>query len=432
MSTSAEWPLSALPTIIDELSAAGQRPDALELLRSIATRNYAHYVSLAGGLPVFQKPDIMVSLLADELRIRLQAHKHSSETKRLPATAFFVPNIRYNMDIPRIQTVIDKYYERLGQLISLGDVPDIELVKTVVLEAGVLAFRMQSAEPVKLVVCKLADISARFNSQDALALLTTLTMALRNISAMRYTEQKTIPEDKHQYKAQAMLYLHMAGTNDKRASKLAARIFGDIPPSLTSKHRKNHLVMQAFYEQQLLKAARSSRWLIRMFHHIMGHANVDSVEFQQRIVNQAVVQFIRHRHFKDLGFFALEKSFIRFVDQPRFAPDYLNVVRPRFWALHMFLRKHNYVAKMMLHKRMFRVHKYKLFVLQATSIPCASKMKAQGVSNEVVDASEQGIAEAIDVFMSATPPDLLGTERYSVERMIEEQTQVVKVNPGKK
>ncbi|KAJ1958465.1 hypothetical protein EC988_000287 [Linderina pennispora] len=471
MSTSAEWPLTALPAIIADILATGRDSDALELLRSIATRNYAQYVSLAGKLLAFRQPNVMVSLLADELEIRLQTHKPTSELKRLPVTAFFIPNLRYNMDIPGVRELFAGYYTRAVEILGLGDSLDVDLIRALVSEAGAWAFRVQSAEPVEMLVNTLLRKSMTLDPQGMLVLLHELTMILRNISMVHYADKNGIPRNKDHYitltplasrtssygpvrytdplhafrltrrallatylsrgieppvEALTTLYLHMAGTGDRGANKLAANIFGDIPPSLTSRCSRSSLVMQAFYEQQLLKAAQSRRWLIRLFQHILGHTAVDSVEFQQRIVSQTVVQFLNHRHFMDLGFFALEKAFIRFVDRPRFTPEYLNTVRPRFWAMHMFLRKRSYVARLVLHDRMFRVHKYKLFVMQATSIPCASKMKTQGVSRKMAEVNEQDVATAINIFMNAVPPDRLGTERYSTERMIEQQTRVVK------
>ncbi|KAJ2317527.1 hypothetical protein IWW52_003077, partial [Coemansia sp. RSA 2704] len=224
----------------------------------------------------------------------------------------------------------------------------------------------------------------------------------------------------------AILQSHIASCGEhKRSQCLAARTLPLVPPSMTGQYAVGRLAAQAFYEQILFSLAQQPRRMLQLFEHILGHHGVDIPEFCQRIVDQTVCLYLQHKHFTGFGFFPLERQFVRFVSRPRFTAAYLNRVRPRFWALHMFLRRRSYVPRLRLHSKQLRIHKLNTYTLGITAIPSAAKMHAQRIDTDIAPVCAKDVSTALNIYLNSIPRNKLGSEIWSTDWVVKHQTRMV-------
>ncbi|KAI8322231.1 hypothetical protein GQ54DRAFT_311070 [Martensiomyces pterosporus] len=468
----ARWPMSASSMAIKSLLSTGNSSDACRLLQCTAAKRYSGFVALAKELPAFSNASLEAQLLKDELDIRLHSHSAPDEedARAPPKTAFFVPTLRPRMSDANIAEYFAGYYKRIEQVVSRNS--SVDLAGDLVSEAGSWTFRTQSYVPMDALTAALAKHIQLPDDSSAAHILLQYTRTLRSFGLVHYTSRKGIPSGKENrisltplsateshhwnasYKDMLYNFRHtrrvvlaeylrrglepppealavfsglLAATNEHESQEFSARILPQILPEMTGSEHPSRMAAQAYYERMLLSCSTRPRRLIQLLTHLVGHSGVNSPEFLRRLVDLTVVTYLRHGHFLGFGFFHLEKAFIRFVSKPRFSTAYLNTVRPRFWALHMFLRKQRYVPRLKLHKRQFRVHKYKTFEMQATSIPSEGKLKDQKVDTEIAPIRDGDIETAIRIFTTSPVPEgMLGTERYSLERMVKKQTRVIR------
>ncbi|KAJ2743606.1 hypothetical protein GGI20_003612 [Coemansia sp. BCRC 34301] len=486
LTTHARWPMGALATAIRELLALEKTDIASRLLEISAARDYCEFRRLVGEQSVLDSRDFKRTLLENELDIALCTHRAAVAVSAksplapvLPRAAFFVPKLQLNLGEPGIADCIERYYAKVEQIFEPCS-PSAFLARRLVGEAGSWCYRLQSAVPA-MRVASLLSRSARVGTNEGIKapdLLLQYTRLLRSFAMTRLTDrlcgaasqrgQYTCPsllgptesvkqaaalEDPligyegtrrvllAEYlrrglqpppEALAIFHSHLATNNQPEASSLARRILPEIPPSLVSQRCSGgNLAVQAYYEHLLLSCQRQPRRLLQLFVHIMGHHGVDSSsEFLRRMVDLTIVAYLRQGYFRGMGFFRLERAIVRCVDRPRFSMAYLNQMRTRFWAMHMFLRRRKYVPRFKLYRWQLRVYRRRLYTLQVTAIPSAAKIKAQRVGTRVqASVSPSDIDTAVKIFLRSTPRSLPSSERRSLSWMLEHQTQMVVSKP---
>ncbi|KAJ2694507.1 hypothetical protein H4218_005574 [Coemansia sp. IMI 209128] len=477
----AKWPMGALAIAIRKLIDLGLSDCAIRLLEVSAAKNYYEFRRLAGEQPALDGSEFKLALLENELDITLCAHRGTASaqtiinqpTPGLPRAAFFAPRLKIRFSDHGVANCIERYYTNVDQLLR-PCFPTPFLARRLLAEAGSWSYRLQSPVPVLRLTSSLCQATRNGDSEEVQApeLLLEFTRQLRNAAMLRLTDQTcsakpassqyTCPsllaptesvkqvaahEDPlarfeltrrailSEYlrhgaepptEALAIFHSHLAASHCPEASSFALRILPEIPPSLVGQRHAGNLAVQAYYESLLLSCQRQPRRLLQLFVHLVGHHGVaSSPEFLRRIVDLTVVTYLRHGYFRGMGFFRLERIFVRCIDRPRFSVEYLNNTRARFWALHMFLRRRKYVPRFKLYKWQFRPHN-QLYKLQVTAIPSAAKIKAQRISTRIESKVSPGdIDAAVNIFLRSIPQRLPSTERSSLSWMIEHQTQMI-------
>ncbi|KAJ2870417.1 hypothetical protein GGH93_005588 [Coemansia aciculifera] len=484
LTVQAKWPMGALVIAIRKLLVLGESDSAIRLLEVSAARSYHEFRRLVGEQSALDNDDFKLALLENELDIALRIHRDaivvdvaSLPVPGLPRAAFFVPRLKLGFSDNGVADCIERYYASVGQLFQ-PRFPTPLLARRLIVEAGSWGYRLQSAVPVLRLTSTLCQ-ATRSSDEGVQApeLLLEYTRLLRNMAMIRLTDQicsakpasgqytcpsllaptesikqVAIYEDpliilehtrrailaeylrqglKPTPEALAILHGHLAASRHPEANNLALRILPEISPSLVGQRYSGNLAIQAYYESLLLSCQRQPRRLLQLFVHLMGHHCVaSSPEFLRRIVDLTVVTYLRHGYFRGMGFFRLERVIIRCVDRPRFSVEYLNQLRARFWALHMFLRRRKYVPRFKLYRWQFRVHDRRLYKLQVTAIPSMAKIKAQRISTRVeANVSPGDINAVVHIFLRSVPRSLPSTERSSLNWMIEHQTQMVTAKP---
>ncbi|KAJ1733492.1 hypothetical protein LPJ61_001534 [Coemansia biformis] len=478
----AQWPLGALAIAIPRLVAADKHATACQLLQSVAAGDSREFSQRLSEAPELDDGPLKVALVQDELAIRLQCHHLAMRSsgcvsaKALPMTAFFAPRLRVRLDNPAVRQSIEKYYADIGGLLQRAPAAAVTgALEALVSEASAWCYRLQSAEPLVLVVHALgpsmrplapaaargllaalvralhsidmaqfvhracsAALGERRPSQQALAAAVTTHWRARYVSILggcdavrrtllaEYLRRGVRPSPEEL----AVLQGHLASCGHSvDAWTLAASILPVVSPSMTRPGQPCRLVAQAYYEQLLCGlATHEPRRMLQLFDHLMGHHGVTTPEFRRRLADQAVVMFLRHGDFTGTGFYHLERLFIRHIRKPWFTTACLNHMRPRFWALHMFLRRRRYVPRFRLHRRQLYVHKNKEFVLGPTAIPSKAKLGTQAVDVKTVPVKGEDIDAAIEIYLHSAPRIAALGER-SATWVLERQTRMVSPPP---
>ncbi|KAJ2056224.1 hypothetical protein GGI17_006308 [Coemansia sp. S146] len=484
LTVQAKWPMGALAIAIQQLLVLEESDSATCLLEVSAARSYHEFRRLVGEQSALDNDNFKLALLENELDIALRicrdaiaAGVASPPVPALPRAAFFAPKLKLGFSDNGVADCIERYYASVGQLLQ-PRFPTPVLARRLIAEAGSWSYRLQSAVPVLRLTSTLCQATRSSNEGvQAPELLLEYTRLLRNMAMTRLTDQicsakpasgqYTCPsllaptesikqvvtyEDplvsfehtrrailaeylrqglKPTPEALAILHGHLAASRHPEANNLALRILPEISPSLVRQRYLGSLAVQAYYESLLLSCQRQPRRLLQLFVHLMGHhCAASSPEFLRRIVDLTVVTYLRHGYFRGMGLFRLERVIVRCVDRPRFSAEYLNQSRARFWALYMFLRRRKYVPRFKLYRWQFRVHDRRLYKLQVTAIPSMAKIKAQRIPTRVEAKVSPGDIDAVvNIFLRSTPRSLPGTERSSLNWMIEHQTQMVTAKP---
>ncbi|KAJ2501495.1 hypothetical protein GGH96_001914 [Coemansia sp. RSA 1972] len=468
----AHWPMSALALCVQKLVSLDQIEAACQLLQASARREYQAFVQCMGTFAELSTPQLKLVMLQDEMSFRLHYHRQIEPTEQIPPmTAFFVPVLETRITDPGIKSAVTKYYTKIADILVTAQP---QKLSDLVLEAAAWSFRLQNIEPIVLLTHHFTNTARQLSDDECSTLLIAYVRALRCFHMMHYTTRVLQPRTSHRWIRNAIpslsspttsdakgsvwytdcmstlqttrnalcaellrrgieppldtlltLHSHFACTGHIETHALAARILPLVPPSLTSIHMPYHMLAQSFYEHTLLSLVLQPRRLIQLFEHILTHHSVDSHAFRRRIVDQTVDAYIRHGHFVNWGWFRLERPFIRIVDRPRFSTAYLNVVRPRFWALHVFLRNRKYVPRVRLHNKQLRIHKLDIYTMGVTAIPSIAKMQAQNIDMSIEPVQTDDIYTALNIFFNSTPRNNLGKEKWSPEYMLKHQTKMI-------
>ncbi|KAJ2654584.1 hypothetical protein IWW48_006011 [Coemansia sp. RSA 1200] len=168
------------------------------------------------------------------------------------------------------------------------------------------------------------------------------------------------------------------------------------------------------------------RKLLQLFSHLMGHHGVDSIGFKIKLVELTICLFLRHRHFHGMGFYRLERVFVRYVDRPWFPTKYVNSVRLRFWALHMFLRQKQYIPNLRIRPYQFCTTRSNgVYRMEITAIPSKAKIKAQGISFALCPIAEEDVDTAIRIFMKPRQLKDSNLKRHSVQSVTDKYSRLV-------
>ncbi|KAJ2833584.1 hypothetical protein J3B01_004346 [Coemansia erecta] len=468
----AHWPMHALALCIQKLVSLDQTAAACQLLQASARRDHQMFVQCMSTFAELNTPHVKLAMLQDELLFRLHYHRQTEPTELIPPmTAFFVPALETRITDPGIKPTVLEYYTNVAHILETAGP---QKLSDLVLEAAAWSFRLQTIEPIVLLTHHFTTAARELSNDECSALLVAYVRALRSFHMMHYTTRVLRPTTSHRWVRHTpsmlsspttsdakgsvwytdcmstlratrtalcaellrrgieppldsllTLHSHFACTGHKEAHALAARLLPLTPPSLTSIHTPYHMIVQSFYEHTLLSLALQPRRLIQLFEHILTHHSVDSHAFRRRIVDQTVYAYIRHEHFVNWGWFRLERPFIRIVDRPRFSTTYLNLVRPRFWALHVFLRNRKYVPRLRLHNKQLRIHKLDIYTMGVTAIPSIAKMQAQHVDMAIDPVQQEDVFTALNIFFNSTPRNKLGADKWSTEYMLRHQTKMI-------
>ncbi|KAJ2358119.1 hypothetical protein GGF43_001028 [Coemansia sp. RSA 2618] len=470
LTDTAQWPMGALATATRKLVSTGQTASACQLLQTSASMDHRGFTQCLATLRTLDNPELKLAFVRDELSFRLYAHRLASYDTSPPAAAFFVPALSIRIDDPGIRDAVKQYYTDINGLLARAEPSTVERL---VSEAGAWCFRLQNTEPIALLTHHLIASASDLSDDDCAGLLTAYLRTLRNFHMLHYTSRtqqaankasRTTPRPlsatcvgqpghsayftdimstfaatrtailaeylrrgiEPSIEALAILHSHLAACGHAAESHgLAATILPLIPPSATGQYAPGRLAAQAYYEHMLLSLAEQPRRMLQLFEHVLGHHNVDVPEFRHRMVDQTVTLYIRHGHFAGFGFFRLERPFIRLVNRPWFSTAYLNRVRPRFWALHMFLRQRRYVPRLRLHNKQLRIHKLDIYTMGVTAIPSPAKMKAQKVDLSIAPICTEDIHTALNIFLNSIPRNKLGPGIWSTDWMLKHQTKMV-------
>ncbi|KAJ2543886.1 hypothetical protein GGF49_001733 [Coemansia sp. RSA 1853] len=467
----AHWPMRALALSVQKLVSLHQTEAACQLLQASARRDHRAFVQCMGTHAELNIPQVKLAMLQDELSFRLHHHCQPTATDLPSMTAFFVPLLETRITDPGIKSAVTEYYTQMADALETAQP---QHMSDLVSEAASWSFRLQSIEPIVLLTHHITTSARKLSNDECSSLLIAYVRALRCFHMMHYTARILQPPTSYRWTRHAIpslampttsdskgqtwytdcmstlratrtalctellrrgiepphdalltIHSHFACTGHKETHALAARLLPLVPPSLTSIHAPFHMVVQAYYEHTLLSLALQPRRLTTLFEHILTHHNVDSHAFRRRIVDQTVYMYIRHEHFVNWGWFRLERPFIRIVDRPRFSTTYLNMVRPRFWALHVFLRNRKYVPRLRLHNKQLRIHKLDLYTMGVTAIPSSAKMQAQKIDMSIDPVQTEDIYTALNIFFNSTPRNKLGADKWSAEWMLKHQTKMI-------
>ncbi|KAJ2524532.1 hypothetical protein GGI11_000755, partial [Coemansia sp. RSA 2049] len=190
-------------------------------------------------------------------------------------------------------------------------------------------------------------------------------------------------------------HMRISGEHE-RAQDFAAAIMPQMFPQLTGVQSSGKQAVRAYYEWMLYSCQNRGRKLLQLFSHLMGHHGVDSIGFKIKLVELTICLFLRHKHFHGMGFYQLERVFVRYVDRPWFPTKYVNSVRLRFWTLHMFLRQKQYIPNLRIRPYQFCTTRSNgVYRMEITAIPSKAKIKAQGINFAPCPIVEEDVDTAI-------------------------------------
>ncbi|KAJ2608020.1 hypothetical protein EV177_005202 [Coemansia sp. RSA 1804] len=223
-------------------------------------------------------------------------------------------------------------------------------------------------------------------------------------------------------------HMRISGEHE-RAQDFAAAIMPQMFPQLTGEQSAGKQAVRAYYEWMLYSCRNRGRKLLQLFSHLMGHHGVDSIGFKIKLVELTICLFLHHKHFHGMGFYQLERVFVRYVDRPWFPTKYVNSVRLRFWALHMFLRQKQYIPNLRIRPYQFCTTRSNgVYRMEITAIPSKAKIKAQGINFAPCPIVEEDVDTAISIFMKPRRPKDSKPKKYSVESVTEKYSRLVSAN----
>ncbi|KAJ2781354.1 hypothetical protein H4R18_002929 [Coemansia javaensis] len=442
----AQWPMEALAAAVRALVAAGRRAEAARLLQSTAAGNRREFARCLGAAPELDCAPLRAALVRDELAIRLHCHRAAEPPP--PLAAFFVPTLAMRLGDPGTRQRIDEYCAEVCRIAQQAPAESAgRIAEGLATEAGTWCYRLQCAEPLAAAARGLRPLAGRMGPAEARALLGALTRALRSFGMAWLAHRKCVTDaTKHRLSLQplaaaavehpraryadvlcgfdavrrallaeylrrgirpsaeelAVLQSHLAACgHGGDAWSLAAAILPRMAPEIAAGAQPGRLAVQAYYEALLHALARHEpRRLLQLFNYLMGTA---AAEFRRRLVDQTVVLFLRHGHFAGFGFYRLESVFVRHVRRPWFTVSCLNHMRPRFWALHMFLRRQRYIPRVRLYGRQFYVHKNRAFMLGPSAVPQRAAESLAPADLEVVPVRGADVDAAVNIYLRSVP-----------------------------
>ncbi|KAJ2797066.1 hypothetical protein H4R20_005326 [Coemansia guatemalensis] len=202
--------------------------------------------------------------------------------------------------------------------------------------------------------------------------------------------------------------------------QLAPRILPLLRPQDTAPKAPDNGAVQAFYED--LMHALPARRALQLADYVLSHHGVPML-FRRQILDSAVVICLQAR--LSTGFYGLERLFLRHATSQRFTNRVLNVLLPRFWQLHMFLRRNGHVPRLRLHCRQIYTHRYRVFAMHPTAIPSPTKRKAQKIDMSTVPMDDDAVRAAIDIYLHSEPPREPSTATWSIEHLLHYKTRII-------
>ncbi|KAJ1665633.1 hypothetical protein EV178_003008 [Coemansia sp. RSA 1646] len=474
LSVQSRWPMGFLSQSVGMLVAADKTDKACDLLLSMANEDHKEFMQIIQSSALLSDNiSILRALIDDELAIRLHIHKtqptyQSTGTSAYsrfnqhplpPMTAFFAPGAQLLLkDHGCVEVLFKKYYASVRHIIQTIEDKNttVRIATILVSEASAWMFRLQSPAPLLWLTQALATRIKELDSNSVSQILLEYTRALCNFKMLRHVATgNVVSETTHTSYANTLngyrrtreiilreylrhgiepppealaTFAHhtrMSGKH-REAQGLAAVILPHMLPQLTGSRYPGQLAVRAYYEWMLrLCGTRSRRRLLQLFAHLMSHHGVDSFRFKSRLIELTVCTFLRHEHFHGMGFYQLERVFVKYVARPWFPVGYLDSVRPRFWALYMFLRRRKYIPRLRIRPYQFRTTRKGSYEIEITAIPSEAKMKAQRVDFTLSPVVKEDIDIAVDIFMESHPPKQRGLERFSVTSMIDRYSKLV-------
>ncbi|KAJ1720116.1 hypothetical protein LPJ53_005214, partial [Coemansia erecta] len=385
---SAGWPLGALAQAVGAMHAQGggaATADAcLRVLACVACNERAEFIRVVAELPVFRQRALRIALLGDELEIR-RAHKH------VPLTRFFVPRLFLHLNDSLVRQMVLRYFSAEGELGV-----ERKFVRRA-REAGMLAYRLRSPRPMLWLLQNAGGVD---NCQQALRRLDALARTVgehwmeehvgeyaagsrrssgaygrcmgrcagfRDMLLRTYLRLGVEPS------AAALEALYESSARNEW--RLAAAVLRQIPHAAVPDHL-------AFFCALLRRLAPwHPAMQLRLYRRLVAHPSLPE-HARVSLTVDVLREYLGHGHFYNQGFFRLERSLVGV--RACLPGEFGNVLWPRVWALHMFLRRRRLVPRYTLYPWLLGVCKDDgMRRLHATPIPSRERQRELGVQSDL-------------------------------------------------
>ncbi|PIA15925.1 hypothetical protein COEREDRAFT_15775 [Coemansia reversa NRRL 1564] len=420
MAGTAQWPLGAMSEAVRLLIAKDKHNSAERLLAATGVGDRLLFEKEL--LDVESSEKLGAALLEDELTMRLQRHQLYA-TKPLK---LFAPQLELHFN-KRAQKLFAAYVRGLARVVS----GDSMVAVRATAEICEWTIRLKSSLPMTLFIHALRSVTKALDEDTWRELLAQLTRVLYNSrvpvlrgfdSVRRVLLRETLRRGITPTPSELALwhgYLTSSG-HTQEAMQLAPRILPLLRPQDTAPKFPNNDTVQAFYEN--LMHALPARRALQLADYVLSHHGVPML-FRRRILDNAVVISLQAR--LNTGFYGLERLFLRHATSQRFTKSVLNVLLPRFWSLHMFLRRNKHVPRLRLHCRQIYKHRHRVFAMRPTAVPSLVKRKAQKIDMSTVPMDTDAVRIAIDIYLHSRPPPEPSTATCSIEHLLNHKTHII-------
>ncbi|KAJ2378563.1 hypothetical protein IW150_000715, partial [Coemansia sp. RSA 2607] len=303
------WPLGALAQAISTMHSQGDTTGSLRVLAAVACTDHTQFVCVLGALPVLRQRLVRVAMLDDELLIR-GTHKH------VPLTRFFAPRVFLHLNDPLVRHSVHAYCSR--------DTVEHRGFARRVQEAGMLAYRLRSPEPVLWLLQNSAKVESRQQAAEQLEALAKVTSEYWMQEHVRvFAENRRSREPYGLTLGQCQgfrtmvlrIYLRLGvePTTSALAAlyesaphpcwHLAAFVMRQIPYSAVP----DHLSFFATLLQRL--ACKHPAMHLRLYRHLVTHPMMPEPR-RVTLTTDMLAQHLGHGHFPGLRYFRLERTLV--------------------------------------------------------------------------------------------------------------------------
>ncbi|KAI7821487.1 hypothetical protein BX661DRAFT_188399 [Kickxella alabastrina] len=413
------WPIPTVAAAIQKMCSIcpAHMTAAVGLLEALIKRDHVLLAHLINDMPVFRD--------TPALRVQLIGDNSVGWGKPLERDAWWGGlRVRLRMSDPGMHDLITQFCRH-----GCHDNTN----------AGSLARRLRSAQPIDILVREMAAKNHAIDLSELTRLLYVpgpLPSSSSSASAsasltIGYTDKNAVNNPLGGFALTRAILLRedlaaLALHSEQQPLLLSVLPHMPLrPPSPASSAVLSH----AYYLATLNALQAHPRILLHFLRHLVSHPSSSSYftpVMLQSLVTKALQVYVDGGHFHNQGYFRLERLLVHTIPVLNGFPRwYQNQLWPRLWALHMFLRRRRYVPRYTLYRWQFGIHKHKVYRMRQTAIPSKQKLKDKKVDMMVMPLRKEdiGVVRQIlfDSMVRRTPSD----ERYSLEWMLEKQTQIV-------
>ncbi|KAJ1943950.1 hypothetical protein GGF37_002420 [Kickxella alabastrina] len=459
------WPIPTVAAAIQKMCSIcpAHMTAAVGLLEALIKRDHVLLAHLINDMPVFRDtPALRVQLVKDEMQIRTQtqtwARIHGQAEigdnsvgwgKPLERDAWWGGlRVRLRMSDPGMHDLITQFCRH-----GCHDNTNAGSVNKVVRVLGQLARRLRSAQPIDILVREMAAKNHAIDLSELTRLLYVpgpLPSSSSSASAsasltIGYTDKNAVNNPLGGFALTRAILLReflrrTSSSNTIDTEDLAAlALHSEQQPLLLSvlphmplrppSPASSAVLSHAYYLATLNALQAHPRILLHFLRHLVSHPSSSSYftpVMLQSLVTRALQVYVDGGHFHNQGYFRLERLLVHTIPVLNGFPRwYQNQLWPRLWALHMFLRRRRYVPRYTLYRWQFGIHKHKVYRMRQTAIPSKQKLKDKKVDMMVMPLRKEDIGVVRQILFGSVVRRTPSDERYSLEWMLEKQTQIV-------